>query len=294
MYCIRCGSPLQPGANFCNACGAPTAQAEARPTFAPGGAAYNPNQGLKTPNRALPLLALIAGIILVFILGLYASGALKQTASEGEEILASRARPGPPTLKATDQAPAPMPPAIREWLEHLRRIEERKNSLNAKQVAQLKIFMAKFQALGPAAGLLNDSGDPEDQTNPEVPVKEQIQDLQGPWRTLIKDFQAVPPPVECQPLADEYYAALNEVPAMMGDIQEIVNAVSQSAGGSTDNAQDALTKAYSTQGTSHETIDTHFLNADSKLGEVCRHYNTDKWFAISPDIGGGGMLGAGF
>src|SRR5205807_1634797 len=98
-------------------------------------------------------------------------------------------------------------------------------------------------------------------------------------------------------LADEYLAGLNEIPGMMTDLQGVVDSVSQMASGNapTDSnspsadqtEKDALSKAYSMQGTSGQSIDTHFATSDDLLGQVCNHYSTPKWFSITPDIGGG-------
>lgn len=288
MNCPRCGSAIPDGANFCMRCGTPIQRVEARPTFAPPGAVMVPT-GAKRPTNMWPIAALLLGIGLLFLIGMVASGALQNRSDQGPLTLAQQRQPGPPTLEQTAEAPPQMPPEVRDWLEHLRRIEERKNKLNAQEVAQLKVFTAKFEALGPAAGLLNENGDDEGHTNPEIPVKDQIQDLEGPWKQLIKDFQSVPPPEECQPLADEYYAGLNEIPAMMNDIQSIINSISNPTG-TTGDAQSALNKAYSTQGTSAGSIDSHFAASDEMLSQVCDKYSTKKWFGIATDLGGG-MLG---
>lgn len=303
MYCTRCGTPIPDGANFCMRCGAPVVRAEAKqpaqafPVAAPAAIPAVPYAApvQKKPFAALPIIGLIAAILAVLLFGLAASGALNKTAGPTGDALRVQGKAPSPALTQTAKAGATMPPEIRDWLEHLRRIEERKNKLNAQEVAQLKVFTAKFEALGPAAGLLSGTGDDEDNTNPEIPVKQQITDLSAPWKQLVKDFQAVPPPPECQRLADEYFAGLNEIPGMMGDIQGIVDSVSQSASGTAPttsgapDAKDSLDKAYSIQGTSGDSIDVHFSTSDDLLGRICDQYNTQKWFNITPDIGGSAL-----
>lgn len=310
LYCTRCGTPIPDGANFCMRCGAPVARAEAPQAAAPAAAPVAvptpiPLSALavpaqKKPNSFLPFAVVLAAIALVLMIGLAASGALRKEASNEGDSLRVQGRAPTPVLAKQAQAPAQMPPDVHDWLEHLRRIEERKNKLNATELAQLQVFSAKFQALGPAAGLLSGSGDDEDNTNPEVPVKSQITDLAAPWKDLIKDYQAVPPPPECQRLADEYFSGLNEIPGMMSDVQGVIDSVSQMASGNapTDSnspspdqtEKSALDKAYSMQGTSGASIDSHFSTSDQMLGQICDQYNTPKWFSITPDVGGG-MLG---
>lgn len=291
---MRCGAPV-------NRVETPnpvaTGPAVAVPAAVPIGPLAIPAQ--KKSNSLLPFAVVIAAIVAVLLLGLAASGALRKGA-QNDNSLQVQGKTSPPLLVKQAAGPEQMPQNIKDWLEHLRRIEERKNKLNAEELAQLQVFSAKFQALGPAAGLLSGTGDDEDNTNPEVPVKSQITDLAGPWKQLVKDYQAVPPPPECQRLADEYLAGLNEIPGMMNDLQGVIDSVSQMASGNapTDSnspspdqtAKGALDKAYSMQGTSGESIDSHFAASDQLLGQVCNQYSTPKWFSITPDIGGG-MLG---
>lgn len=309
LYCTRCGTAIPDGANFCMRCGAPVVRAEAPqpasraaaaplPIPIPVGALAMPAP--RKSNGFLPFAVVIAAIVAVLLLGLAASGALRKAASNDGDSLRVQGKAPTPVLAKQAQAPAQMPQDVRDWLEHLRRIEERKNKLNSQELAQLQVFSAKFQALGPAAGLLSGTGDEEDNNNPEVPVKSQITDLASPWKQLVKDFQAVPPPPECQRLADEYFAGLNEIPGMMNDVQGVIDSVSQMASGNapTDSnspsadqqAKGALDKAYSMQGTSGTSIDAHFSSSDNMLGQICNQYNTPKWFSITPDVGGG-MLG---
>lgn len=292
MVCPRCGAPIPAGANFCMRCGTPVAQVEARPTFAQPGAIMVP--GPRPARKVWPILGMLLAIGLVLFVGLSASGALQQRGENGPPTLQTRGKTAPPVLQDIEEPPPEMPQEVKDWLNHLRRIEERKNRLNATQVANLKVFMAKFEALGPAAGLLNDSGTDEDLTNPELPVKEKIEDSQAPWRQLIRDFQAVEPPEECKDLADEYYAGLNEVPAAMNDLNDIVKSISGPDGATTDAAEKALQKLYSVQNTSFGTIDEHFAASDEMLSQICEKYSVRKWFNIATDLGGGSLGAAKF
>src|SRR5207247_1269762 len=150
----------------------------------------------------------------------------------------------------------------------------------AEQVASLKTFAAKYQALGPAAGMLTNPDSDDDNTNPVTPMVEKMDDMVTPWNKLIKDFQAVPPPPECQKLADEYYSALNEIPAQMSDIQGLLkNMTDQMSNGTTGNGEtdankDALKQAESLQGQSKAGIDDHLTASDDMLSDVCQKYNT--------------------
>jgi hypothetical protein len=309
LYCSRCDTPIQPGANFCMRCGNPVAKTEGAPAAAavatpvPAHVAAPIDQPAFNRARYGPVLAIAGLIAVLFALGLVASNALQARAQNQNTLLSQGTRA--PTMVANKTLPPGMPGDIHDWLEHLRRIEERKNKLEAEQVADLKMFSAKYEALGPAAGLLSGTGDDEDNTNPTAPMKQKITDMSGPWKQLIKDYQTVPPPPECQRLADEYFAGLNEIPAQASDIQSIVSSIGDgtssdssdassstsgdgSGNGETPTNKDALSKAYAMQGKSTD-IDTHFKNSDQLLGDICDQYNTSKWFSISTDIGGGAL-----
>lgn len=229
-------------------------------------------------------------VLLVFLLGWGFSTILQARAAPQETLqVAHRVRPD---LMATAQPPPGMPQRVHDWLEHLRRIEEQKNRLTAEQVASLKMFGTKFQALGPAAGLLGQDED-DDHTNPSQPVEQMTTDMVGPWNKLIKTYQSVPPPPECQHLADEYFAGLNEIPAEMNDVQKLLQNMTQQmssdnpSSGETDANKEALKQAQNMQGKSSEDIDSHFVTSDQLLGDVCDQYHTRKWFAITSDLGGG-------
>lgn len=239
-------------------------------------------------TQAMPYIVMGLVVLVVFLLGWGVSNALQVRAQTEPTLQAPRQVKT--DLMATTQPTPGMPPSVHDWLEHLRRTEEQKNRLNAEQVASLKMFTAKFEALGPAAGLLSNDGD-DDNTNPAVPVEKMTTDMVEPWKKLIKDFQSVPPPPECQPLADEYFSALNEIPAEMSDIQNLLENLTQSMtnanSGETDANKDALKNAQTMQGKSKESIDSHLINSDEMLGEVCDKYHTRKWFSITSDLGGG-------
>jgi hypothetical protein len=243
------------------------------------------------PSLATPYLVMVLVVAVVFLVGWGAASAL-QARSQQEPALQAPRTVKTDLMATTDPLPG-MPTKIRDWLEHLRRTEERKNRLTAQQVAEAKTYVTKFQALGPAAGLLSGDGDENDNANPAAPAQKIATDMSAPWEKIVKEFQAFPPPPECRELADEYFSALNEVPAQMQDIQKVLETLTAALNGAdplNGEAQankDALEQAQSLQGKSSETIDSHFINADGFLGDICAKYKTRKWFSISADFGGG-------
>lgn len=198
-------------------------------------------------------------------------------------LFTSQGSAGPAVMEKTAEKVA-MPDDIRKWLEHLERIEKRKNELSMKQVADMMVLMQKMKVMGGDLGsLLND----EDTPPPTEQAQSSFNDLKPEWSKLIADFQSYPPPAECKPIADDYYRALSEVPGMMSDIADILtNAASDPS--------TALQKAYKLQNTSATVIDKYFGQTDTEVGDICRKYETSKWFSIKTDVGGGLMSKFGF
>src|SRR5579885_1010728 len=188
---MRCGNPLV------------RTEKQAGMPAAPAAAPAAIDNAMIWRARYLPPLIMMLIVLGVFVLGIMASNALQSRAQNNETLAVNGHAPA--VLPSISKAPASMPPEVKNWLEHLRRIEEQKNKLAAEQVADLKTLMVKYQALGPAAGLLSGTGDDEDNTNPVKPLTDKTVDLSAPWQKLVKAFQSVPPPPECQKLADEYY-----------------------------------------------------------------------------------------
>lgn len=299
MYCPRCDAPVPDGANFCMRCGNLMARQErsAQPAAA---AAPMPAHMPQAPasvrsSTATPYVVMALIVAVVFLLGYGISNALQARGSTQDTLQAVQAHK--PDLMTAAEVPAGMPPSVRDWLEHLRRIEEQKNKLEATQVADLKTFTTKFEALGPAAGLLTDPDQSDDDTNTDVaaPVKEKTTDFVKPWQDLITDYQSVPPPPECQKLADEYFSGLNEIPAEMNDVQKVMDNLNQAENSSDPSAgmKNVLEQAQGMKGQSYQDIDDHFNNSDELLGDVCGQYHTRKWFSITAD-NGTGLLGTPF
>jgi hypothetical protein len=299
-------------------CGQPIA-AQQRPAPAPqqpfpqqayqqaGGRAPAPAFPVASPDQARKTTLMAVGVaVLVLILaffGLQAAGVLQLGGSDGSRaslsakgsngdnsLLKVRGAGGGPVLDKTakNQKPAEMPQDVWDWLEHLRRIEARKNELHLRQVSDLKKFQLMIGTLGPAIGEL----DPYDQTGgtgkePTDVAATKFNDLRPEWRQLIADFQSVPPPEECKPIANDFFRAINEIPGMTGDIMDVLNNVSS---GSADPSA-MLAEASKLRNKSYDNIDVYLISTDKRVQDICDKYNKKKWFNIKTDVAGSGMLG---
>lgn len=305
MFCPRCGMPVAQGAQFCSRCGqpfvaapTPTVQQMQREAsgphqrMAPGPYQHAPVQSQKRSKVWLwvPLVgALILGTV---FLTLFMAGAFQQEAEVPQTALKTQATAPPPVLEKAAQVPEGMPPEVRDWLEHLRRIEIRKNELHAQMLGQMMVFkeMIPLAILQPFLDEANgmESGEIKD---PRTLTGETIKDLSPDWSQLRQDFVDYPPPPECQSLADDYDRGLSEVGAAVHDIYRIMSKVQE---GSAESASQAVSDLVAMQGGSAGQIDQYFRQADEKLGGICNQYNVNKWFAISPDMPGGMLSKPGF
>jgi hypothetical protein len=171
---------------------------------------------------------------------------------------------------------------VRKWLEHLEQIEKRKNDLSMKQLAQMAVLMQQMKVLGGDMSLLNPDDDSPSNT-PSGTAKQSFDQLRPEWNQLITDFRSYPPPTECRPIADDYNRAISEIPGMNSDLASILE-------GASADPSTALEKAMKLQNTSSNVIDKYLGSTDSKVGDICRKYETRKWFDIKSDVGGG-LLG---
>ncbi|MBS1717438.1 MAG: hypothetical protein JSS72_06875 [Armatimonadetes bacterium] len=169
-----------------------------------------------------------------------------------------------------------MPLDIKEWLQHLQRIEESRAKLANSQVAAAAQQLISYQSQDQAAASSEDSTDRSGQRKSEV--VNNAQNIDSAWASLEQDFLSKNPPAECGALADAYNHVLGETRAM---ITEIAHAV-QSAGSDPTAAIQSLSAM---QGQSGARIDQPALASDGLLNGICNKYHVQKWFSIGKDYG---------
>jgi hypothetical protein len=130
-------------------------------------------------------------------------------------------------------------------------------------------------------GLLNPDSEAED-SSPSDTARASFDQLRPDWAQLVADFQSKAPPAECKPMADDYLRAISEIPGMNSDLAAVLE------GASTDPAK-ALEAAMNLQNKSGGVIDRYLGETDGKVADICRKYETRKWFSIKSDVGGGLM-----
>jgi hypothetical protein len=268
----------------------------------PSPAGIDPNR-----KRRLAIYGTLTGILicLAILLGLNAAGVLqlRANATSGNNLAAQGETQGPGLIAHGDLGPSglskeaspivAMPDDIRDWLEHLRKCEERRKDLTQKNMTTALITLTEIRGAGDiemVKSLLEEAGgsdpDPNRKTTVQRTVDESDQ-MRQDWIKLRDFFNSKAPPAECVPIRDNYDQVLRETGGMIGDINDIVN-------GMGDNAKDAITKLQALTGKSKKNIDIPAAQTDDGVKQICRKYNTNKWFDIKPDFGGSSLEKIGF
>jgi hypothetical protein len=186
-----------------------------------------------------------------------------------------------------------MPDDVRRWLEHLQKIEQARVALAANQLTGAVKTLTSLQA-GDMSWAMGDGDDDNSQDAVKRKQNERaqkvggdMQSMQTAWRTLSNAFNAVPPPAECAGIKSNYDQVIGQTGSMILDIV----AQLQSASNDPQSAVAALTAM---QGQSKSKIDVPARAADQGVANVCRRYDTVKWFDIQSDVGAGTMSQLGF
>ena len=266
---------------------------------APAGYYQGANGPIEQKKSPLGWIFGLACLAALAILGFYVMNMLQKTGQEsagnflgkqGKEpppILQKMGENPPPVLADQGQAAKKMPPDILRWLEHLERIERKRGTLAQQGLAGFMV-MAQSAQFGTDMKGLTDlaSGDP----NANMPdsaadkLNHSSADTKAEWARLHTEFDSLPPPQECQAIADSYTHALDETGAMITDVMDQLDI-------SKEDPQKALQALYGMKNQS-TAIDKYGNETDNKVGDICSKYDTPKWFSISSDFGNSSILGS--
>ena len=257
--------------------------------------ANGPIQQRKSPLGWIFGIAFLAALA---ILGFFMMNMLQKTGKETPaNLLAKQGQDPPAILQQTgetapvladhSQAAKKMPPEILRWLEHLERIERKRSRLAQEGLSSFMVLAQSAQFGTDMKGLTDlASGDP-DANMPESAadkVNNSSADTKAQWISLRREFDSVPPPAECQTIADSYTHAVDETGAMITDVMDALDTSKQ-------DPQKALQSLYGMKNQS-TAIDQYGNETDRKVGDICDKYDTRKWFSISSDFGNSSILGS--
>lgn len=252
-------------------------------------------------NTILAIVSAVAVLIAIF-LGLRASGVLQFGRSQANDGLQARGQsPAPdlsvrassntPDLGVKAEAPKGMPKDVEDWLRHLQKCERMKQELTDKQSGDLKDIAVQAGIGGLTEDLVKQITDP-DAPMPENPMWDKIREAvskMGPeWKELKGYFDSVPPPLECQPIANSYDEGLAELPATMNELVMTIENVGKPGHLDDEQRSQAREEANRIRRSHKSTIDQSFSRTDQGVADVCRKYGVIKWFSIDAGGGGGG------
>lgn len=205
-------------------------------------------------------------------------------------ILASVGSNGEPVLESKAPTNTDMPADVREWLDHLRRAEEKRDEIATRQVTEAISMLTELKSEGGGIDMssLIDAGEGDSQPqaqakDPQAPgrVVGSANDMKTDWHRLIQAFDAKPAPAECAELKEKYDRVLSETGNMISEIVSVVQNVG-------DDPMGAIGKLEGMQGKSSSRIDSYAAGVDRGVASICSKYDTPKWFTIKTDISGGG------
>lgn len=170
-----------------------------------------------------------------------------------------------------------MPDDVYNWLEHLRKTDERLASevnsigMNAGVGSLAGIGKAYSQAMGEDNGY--DARTLADSMNART--MRAFQELQ-------RSFESYPPPTECIPTYNAYKASLVETSASVQKIMTLMDQAFDSIlnGGSPDRMINELMALSSGH---RDGIDENRRQTDYLVQQTCIKYETRKWFNIKSD-----------
>ena len=298
MKCTYCGATIPEHARFCAGCGRALTGAAAAHASVPTSQTHSASKA-KWWAIGVGVLLLMA---IAFVVGTQ-SGLITRAnvqAPEAPSVLEAQApkvdapsvlEAQPPKVDAPSvletEAPKPPPKHVVDWLEHLRKTEERRRRLER---AYAPVFSMLFQALAMhAAPMKSAAEDDLDRAEEELErqrekLRDGYQQRQQEWAQLLQYFRSVPPPPECQTLADAYFAALSQY----------VNTILQIEKSFIENDLGVIPLF----GSGQSDLNARFARADEELTRVCEQYGIRKYFAIGAQgtelirsLGGGLPLG---
>lgn len=278
MFCLQCGQSLvQPGVRK-----RPVAVwvAIALAGVLALGALLTASGALKVFGESKPNWALRAE-------GSQSGDTLRAEGSSQGGLLRADGQSSDPVLDVTGERKL-MPADVRAWLEHLERIERKRGQLAMEQLSEAIITLSELQLGGSIDALQSLLGGDEgtEAPSPATEAKRDFDAYKGKWRQLEDEFASVRPPGECGPIRDAYNVALGETGNMILEIvDQIQNAEQDRAA--------ALRALNAMKGTSDDRIGHPSNRTDALVADICRKYDTAKWFDIKNDFGSGmfGKLG---
>jgi hypothetical protein len=282
MKCTYCGATIPEHARFCAGCGRALTGAAAAHASVPTSQTHSASKAKWWAIGVGVLLLMAIAFVVGMQSGLITRAQVKKP--DAPSVLEAQ----PPKVDAPSVLEAQPPKHVVDWLEHLRRTEERRRRMERNVAPVMGMLVqamaARAAALGGVAQGDLDKAEADYEREREK-LRQSYQQRQQEWAQLLQYFRSVPPPPECQTLADAYFAGLSEY----------ITSISQIEKSLIENDLGALTGML---GSVQSELDARFARADEELTRVCEQYGIRKDFAIGKQgteliqsLGGGLPLG---
>lgn len=265
MQCPKCGFDAG-GSKFCPQCGR----------------GLDAGFGTKKP-RAVWLA--VPALLILGVAALFASGvlrlpgrqadsslrvgaqapdvALRQQGATNAPNLAVQGEQSPP---AVNQTGVTMPEDVRKWLEHLKNIDKQREAYNSTFAVKLIGMVGSLQP----GTYFEEEPAREEEAARRSKASGVVDDVEAFFAKLTNDFQALPPPAECGPIASEYASMLLESRSMLGQISTAVTNLDTKS-------LEAL------QGTTYQRLDTKAEGTNDKIEAICDKYHEPNKYAVFVD-----------
>lgn len=236
-------------------------------------------------KRPRALWLLVPAILLVSAAVLYATGTLRLRGDDGDPSLriggsaqdVALRQSGdnkPPTLAlqgdtappSVNQTGITMPDDVRKWLEHLKRIDKQREGFNSTFAMKL---IGKIGSLQPGTYFEEDPAR-ADEAHRRGEASGIVGDVDTFFSNLATDFQSLPPPAECGPIASQYASVLLETRAMLGQISTAMTNLDT-------RALEAM------QGTTFQRLDTKAEDTNDKIEAICKKYHEPNKYEVFVD-----------
>ncbi|MER3466421.1 MAG: hypothetical protein C4340_04640, partial [Armatimonadota bacterium] len=170
-----------------------------------------------------------------------------------------------------------MPDDVRAWLDHLKRIDRRRERLNEDLAKEAMDMMGSLHP-GMFAETESDAATRDDSRRRGT-AAEFIKRVNETFAALTRDFQNLPPPDECRRIAAEYNDALLGTRELMSDIIRALEELS-------------IQRAATLEGKSLSRVDRPVQNANELIEALCKKYEEPNVWRLFVERGSASGMGA--
>lgn len=239
------------------------------------------------------ILALLGGGALLKLGGSPSPVSLNAKGVANTPVMSVRGAEAPPVL-AQGATSIAMPADVRDWLEHLAKVEQEKRRISHEQEIEMTSVVGQLMGTGVSSvAEVNNLSDPNGDISksPHNDIMQSMTDrFKKKWYDLSAMLDSKPAPAECEEIRVSYDQALNQMGGAMSDLAAIVDSLDVSKGDANASIGDKRGQAEQIGRDHSAVIDENFKKADVGVQTICDKYKTSKWFSIDTNGSGANIL----